>query len=463
MSERGTFASKIGVILAAAGSAVGLGNIWRFPTEAGSYGGSTFIIIYIACILVFGLPIMLAEFMIGRSARANSVGAYRVLAPGTPWVWLGRLTVWIPTLILCYYNVVAGWTLNYATHAAIGHFDVLAQSGDGTVYAQYFADFTASWWKQIVYLIAFMSLTHYIVTKGVNKGIERMSKLLMPGLFAIMLVLAICALQMPGAEQALTFLFKPDFSKITAGVVLAALAQAFYSLSLAMGGLTTYASYFSKDTNLGRSALSVGGVDLFVSIMAGIVIFPAVFSVIGLSPDAGASLIFVTLPQVFQTAFGSVPGLPMIFSTAFYLLLVFATVTSTVSLHEAATAYFHEEYKISRRRAATYVSLFTCILGCLCALSFGPLKEATLLGMTWFELFDYITAKWLLPIAGMLISIFAGWRLTRAQQIAQLTNEGTLRFPLIGILRFLLRYFCPTAIAVIFFNELGVFKLLGLS
>lgn len=458
MSNRGTFSSKIGVILAAAGSAVGLGNIWRFPSEAGTYGGSTFILLYIACIIIFGLPIMLAEFMIGRSARTNSAAAYRVLAPGTPWIWLGRLTVWIPALILCYYNVVAGWTLSYAVHAATGHFSTIAQQGQEGVFATYFSEFTQSWWQQVVFLIIFMGLTHWVVMRGVNKGIERMSKTLMPLLFIMMVVLAVCALQMPGTSQALTFLFKPDFSKITAGVVLAALAQAFYSLSLAMGGLTTYASYFSKDTNLGRSALSVGGVDLFVSIMAGLVIFPAVFSVAGASPDAGASLIFITLPQVFESAFGAIPGLPIVFSTSFYLLLVFATLTSTVSLHEAATAYLHEEFRLSRQRAATYISIFGCLLGTLCALSFGPLKEMTIFGLTWFDLFDYVTAKWLLPISGALISIFAGWRLTRAQQLEQLTNGGVLRFPLVGVLRFLLRYFCPVAIVLIFLNELGLFR-----
>lgn len=461
MTKRSTFTSKLGVILAVAGSAVGLGNIWRFPTEAGTYGGSTFILIYILCIVVFGLPVMLAEFMIGRSARANSAAAYRVLAPGTNWIWLGRLTVWIPALILCYYNVVAGWTLNYAAQAAVGSLSAVAAEGGSAPFATYFAAFTGSWWQQLVCLVVFMGFTHYVVMRGVNKGIERMAKVLMPLLFILMVILAICALRMPGTEQALRFLFKPDFSKLSTGVVLAALAQAFYSLSLAMGGLTTYASYFSKDTNLGRSALSVGGVDLFVSIMAGLVIFPAVFSVAGVSPDAGASLIFITLPQVFETAFGGVPGLPIVFATAFYLLLVFGTLTSTVSLHEAVTVYLHEEFGLTRSRAAIYVSLFGCALGSICALSFGPLKEFTVFGLTWFDLFDYVTAKWLLPISGALICIFAGWRLTRAQHVDQLTNGGTLRFPLISVLRFLLRYFCPITIVLIFLNELGLFGSVG--
>ncbi|MBQ4524906.1 MAG: sodium-dependent transporter, partial [Bacteroidaceae bacterium] len=307
--NRVNFGSKIGAILAAAGSAVGLGNIWRFPYETGNHGGAAFILIYLLCIVVMGLPIMMAEFTIGRHSRANTAGAYKVLAPGTPWRGVGYMGVLAGFLILSYYSVVAGWTLEYTWQAVSNGFAGMSAEG----YTQFFADFSSNPWRSLLWMVAFMLMTHWVIIKGVKKGIEKSAKIMMPMLFILIIVLAICSVMLPGADKGLEFLLKPDFSKVTPDVFLGAMGQAFFSLSLGLGCLSTYASYFGKDTNLSKTAISVGAIDTLVAIMAGFIIFPAAFSV-GVSPDAGPSLLFITLPNVFQMAFGSVPFLAYIFS-----------------------------------------------------------------------------------------------------------------------------------------------------
>lgn len=453
--ERGNFGSKLGMILAAAGSAVGLGNVWRFPTETGENGGGAFILLYIVCLLFFGLPVMVSEFVIGRSARLSAGFAYHHHAPTPLWRWFGRFQVLIPFLILCYYNVVAGWTLFYLVEAVRGTLDAVPAQA----FAPFFADFTSNPWLQVGYFFAFMALTHAIVVQGVSKGIERFSKVLMPGLFIILLILVGCSLTMPKAQEAVDFLFTFDFSKITAHTVLAAMGQAFFSLSLGMGILSTYASYFKRDAVLGTSALTIAGVDTAVALLAGLMIFPAVFSV-GVAPDEGPTLIFIALPSVFQSAFSSWPWLGTLFSIAFYALLVLATLTSSISIHEVVTAYITEATHCSRRKAASCVTIACFALGLLCALSFGPLKDVHLWGMTFFDLFDFVTAKLMLPISGFIISLFAAWRLSSTTWEAELTNDGTRRFPLRRLLFVMLRYVCPIGILLMFLNELGWMKLL---
>ena len=297
-NDRVNFGSKIGAILAAAGSAVGLGNIWRFPYETGNHGGAAFILVYLACILILGLPIMIAEFTVGRRAKASTGKAYSILAPGTQWKWLGFLGVLAGLLILGYYSVVAGWTLEYTLTAGTKGFE-----GKGPDYfVEAFQSFSQDPIRPVVWLLAFLLLTHYIVVKGVKDGIEKSSKIFMPVLFILIVVLAVCSISLPGANKGLEFLLKPDFSKVDADVFLGAMGQAFFSLSLGMGCLSTYASYFNDDTKMGKTALSVGVIDTFVAILAGVIIFPAAFSV-GIQPDAGPSLIFITLPNVFQNQF----------------------------------------------------------------------------------------------------------------------------------------------------------------
>lgn len=391
--ERGNFGSKLGVILASAGSAVGLGNIWRFPYETGNHGGAAFILIYLGCILLLGLPIMIAEFLIGRHSQANTARAYQILAPGTQWRWVGRMGVLAGFLILGYYSVVAGWTLEYI-------FEAVSNSFAGKTPAEFissFQSFSSNPWRPALWLTLFLLATHFIIVKGVEKGIEKSSKIMMPTLFIIILILVGCSVTLPGAGKGIEFLLKPDFSKVDGNVFLGAMGQAFFSLSLGMGCLCTYASYFSKNTNLTRTAFSVGIIDTFVAVLAGFIIFPAAFSV-GIQPDAGPSLIFITLPNVFQQAFSGIPILAYIFSVMFYVLLALAALTSTISLHEVVTAYLHEEFNFTRGKAARLVTTGCILLGILCSLSLGVTKEFTIFGLGMFDLFDFVTAKLMLPL-----------------------------------------------------------------
>ncbi|MBO5796656.1 MAG: sodium-dependent transporter [Bacteroides sp.] len=448
--KRANFGSKLGVILASAGSAVGLGNIWRFPYETGENGGAAFIIIYLGCVLLMGIPIMVAEFLIGRRSRSNTAGAYQRLAPGTPWKWVGRMGVLAGFLILSYYTVVAGWTLEFIYEAATNSF--AGKTAEGFIAS--FDSFVANPWRPLIWLIVFMLMTHYIIVKGVEKGIEKSAKIMMPALFILLIILAICSISLPGSSAGINFLFKPDFSQVNSKAFLSAMGQAFFSLSLGMGCLCTYASYFKNDTPLPKVALNVATIDTLVAILAGIIIFPAAFSV-GIKPDAGPSLLFITLPNVFQQAFGSIPLLAISLSIMFYVLLAVAALTSTISLHEVVTAYLHEEFKMTRKKAACIVTTSCIVLGVFCSLSLGVGKEYTLFGMTLFDLFDYVTAKLMMPIGGFLIAIFTGWYLDKKIVWEEITNQGKLKPIVFKTLVFLLKYFSPIAILLIFTHELG--------
>lgn len=452
-NNRANFGSKLGVILASAGSAVGLGNIWRFPFETGNHGGAAFILIYLGCVLFFGIPIMVAEFSIGRHSRANTAGAYRILAPGTQWRWVGRMGVLAGFLILGYYSVVAGWTLEYIIQAATNAF--AGQSANDFIAS--FNGFVSNPWRPALWMIVFMLMTHFIIVKGVERGIEKSAKIMMPMLFILLIVLAVCSISLPGAGAGIEFLLKPDFSKVNGNVLLGAMGQAFFSLSLGMGCLCTYASYFRNDTNLTKTALNVGWIDTMVAILAGFIIFPAAFSV-GIQPDAGPSLLFITLPNVFQQAFGNLPWLAVILSIMFYVLLALAALTSTISLHEVVTAYLHEEFNLTRGRAAKLVTAGCTVLGVLCSLSLGVGKELTIFGLTLFDLFDFVTAKIMLPLGGFFIAIFTGWYLDKRIVWEEVSNNGTLPKAIYRIWLFLLKYIAPIGIGFIFINELGFLK-----
>ena len=455
--SRENFGSKIGAVLAAAGSAVGLGNIWRFPIETGQNGGAAFIIVYIGCVLLLGIPIMMSEFIIGRHTHTNTAGAYRKLAPGTSWKWVGRLGVLSGFVILSYYSVVAGWTAEYTVLAITNYFD-----GKGANdFPAIFAKFVSNPWLSVSLMLAFMIVTHVIVIRGVKSGIEKFSKVMMPALFIILIILAICSVMLPGASQGLEFLLKPDFSKITGSTVLSAMGQAFFSLSLGLGCLCTYASYFGNDTNIGKTALNVSIIDTFVAVMSGFIIFPAVFNA-GYtlsSEDIGPSLLFITMPNVFQQAFGSMPILSYVVSVLFYFLLVVAALTSTISMHEVVTAYVSEEFTMTRRKAATIVTIACSTVGVFCALSFGPLDGFKLFGMTLFDLFDYVSSNIFLPVGGMFIALFVGWYLDKKIVRDEVTNNGTLRAPYLRLIVFILRYVAPIAIGFILINQLGLIKL----
>jgi len=448
-SDRVSFGSKIGAILAAAGSAVGLGNIWRFPYEAGNHGGAAFILVYLACVFIMGMPIMIAEFTVGRRAKASTGRAFGLLANDNKWNCIGGLGVLAALLILGYYSVVAGWTLEYILVSLSNGF-----SGKGPEeFVALFQNFSQDPFRPVIWLLLFLLLTHYIVVKGVKDGIEKSSKIMMPVLFILIVVLAICSMTLPNAGKGLEFLLKPDFSKVNADVFLGAMGQAFFSMSLGMGCLSTYASYFGSDTRLGKTALSVGVIDTFVAILAGLIIFPAAFSV-GIQPDAGPSLIFITLPNVFQQAFGSIPFLAIIFSLLFYVLLALAALTSTISLHEVVTAYLNERFKITRGRAAMFVTSFCVITGILSSLSLGA-WDTRFFSLGFFDLLDFVTAKLMLPLGGLLVCLFVGWYLKRSVSYEELTNYGLQKATYFPVYMFILRYFAPIAITLIFVNELG--------
>lgn len=448
METRHNFGSKIGAVLASAGSAVGLGNVWRFPTEVGNNGGAAFIFVYLICIAVIGIPVMMSEFLIGRHTHANTISAFAKLAPGKWWRIEGVAGVFVAFLILSYYIVISGWTLFYLIESLGGQ---LQADRD---YKLVFDNFVSNPWMPVLMGAAFMGLTHFVIARGVQSGIEKSSKLMMPMLLFIIGILVVCSFGMPGSSEGLRFLLKPDFSKLTASVILSAVGQAFFSLSLAMGCLCTYASYFRSDTKLPKTAVGVSVIDTFVAILSGFIIFPAVFSVEGVSVDAGPGLVFITLPSVFNIAFSHIPLLGYIFSSFFYLLLLLAALTSAISLHESVTAYVLEAFHISRKKAAAAVSISCLTLGVACSLSFGIWSDLTLFGMNIFELFDFTASKLILPIGGIIICLFTGWYLDRKLVESELTNGGTLRFRLFRLYYFIIRYVAPFAIAAVFIQEL---------
>lgn len=446
---RGNFGSRLGVILASAGSAVGLGNIWRFPTEVGRNGGAAFILVYLCCVFLLALPVMISEFIVGRSSRSNTVGAYRTLAPGKPWVVAGFMGVLGGILVLSFYSVVAGWTLHYT----IQSFGLKLMGNQD--FGEVFNTFVTNPWKPLVYQFVFLLLTHFVVARGVESGIERFSKVMMPVLLVIILLLSCFSLTLPGARDGLAFLLKPDFSKVTTKVVLSAMGQAFFSLSVGIGCLATYASYFKRETRLVNSALSVCAIDSMVAIMSGFIIFPAAFSVAGVQVDSGPGLVYITLPHVFNMVFENIPFIGYLFSGLFYILLLLAALTSTISMHEIATAFFRENYKLSRRVSATVVTLICLLLGTACCLSFGPWSEVKIWGMGFFDLFDFLTAKFMMPLGGILITMFVEWYLDRKLVVDELTNGGTLKVRGLGFLLFLVRWVAPIGVGVVFLNELA--------
>jgi NSS family neurotransmitter:Na+ symporter len=449
--DRANFGSKLGVILATAGSAVGLGNIWRFPYMTGQNGGAVFIIIYVFCVLVLGIPCMISEFIIGRHGQANTARAFRKLSGGTVWTLIGYMGVLTGFLISGYYAVVSGWCLEYVWASLIGKLQ-----GDPAYISNYFVSFSEDPIKPVFWTIIILLATYLIIEHGVRDGIERASKLLMPTLFILLLIIVVASCMLPNADKGIEFLFKPDFSKITSDVFLGALGQSFYSLSIAMGCICTYASYFSKQTNLATSAVQIGVIDFLVALLAGLVIFPAAFSV-GVSPDSGPSLIFITLPNVFQQAFGSIPGLGYIISILFYALLSLAALTSLMSLHEVSTAFLQEEMRITRKKAALIVTILCIFVGIICSLSLGVGKEYVLFQKTVFDLFDFVTGQVFLPIVGFLTCIFIGWFAPHKIVKDEFTNWGTLRNGLLfHVYLFLVKYVCPICILFIFLHQFGL-------
>lgn len=452
MSDRANFGSKLGVILATAGSAVGLGNVWRFPYMAGENGGAVFIMIYVACVLLLGIPCMISEFIIGRHGRANTARAFQTLADGKPWALIGYMGVLTGFLITGYYAVVSGWCLQYVWASLIGHLQ-----GDPEYFKTYFTELSSNPVKPVFWTVVILGMTYLIIEHGVRNGIEKASKLMMPTLFVLLLIIVSASCMLPNAYKGIEFLFKPDFSKITSDVFLSALGQSFYSLSIAMGCLCTYASYFSKETNLTKAASQIAIIDCVVAILAGLMIFPAAFSV-GVEPDSGPSLIFITLPNVFQQAFSGMPVMGYIISLLFFVLLSLAALTSLMSLHEVSTAFFQEELGTTRKRAALIVTVTTSVIGAFCSLSLGAVEELSFFGKAMFDWFDFVTGQIFLPVVGFLTCIFIGWFVPHKIVRDEFSNYGELK----GYVRyfhrylFLIKYVCPLAIILIFLHQLGV-------
>ena len=448
--ERGNFGSKIGIVLATAGSAVGLGNVWRFPFMTGQNGGAAFIIVYLGCILLLGIPGMVSEFIVGRHSQSNAARAYAQFGRGGAWGLVGILGILTSTIILGFYAVVAGWCMQYLGASAVGQL-----KGDSSYVQDYFQLFATDPVKPAVLAVAFILITHFIIVRGVKNGIERVSKLLMPLLFILLLIIVGASCSLPGASRGVEFLLMPDFSKLSSRVVLEALGQAFFSLSLGTACLCTYASYFSRHTPLLHSACQIALVDFLIAVLSGLMIFPAAFSV-GVLPDSGPSLIFITLPNVFQQAFAFMPMLGYVISIMFYALLVFAALTSTISMHEIGTAFFTEELKMRRSHAAWILTIVCSLLAVLCSLSVGN-ASLQVMGRSLMDFCDFLTAQVMLPAGALLTSILVGWCASKSLVRNEFTNYETSDsksfYPLY---LFCVRYIVPTSILLILMHQFEV-------
>lgn len=439
MSEKIKFGSRIGLIAATVGSAVGLGNVWRFPAEAQANGGAAFLLVYILCVFILGIPVMAGEFALGRGGESDAVGVFKKLSPSRPWWLVGGFAILASYLILSFYMVVSGWTFEY-----------MIQSIDGKLYSgndfgTLMADYVASPVKPVLFTLAMLLLNLVILMKGVQKGIEKMSNLLMPLLFVLLVIFGIVVLTLPGSGEGLRYFFSPDFSKITPGVVLNALGQAFFSLSLGMGILITYSSYFPSTTKLPHTAVTVSVLDLLVAVMMGVIIFPAV-SAFGLSDRSleGATLVFVTLPEVFAHM-----PLTELWSSLFFLLLTVAALTSTLSLAEVAVALMQDRFKMGRKKACIVVIAPLCVLSTLCSLSLSGVDWLSVCGMTLFDFLDAGATNILLPLVALFTCIYVGWFAPKGLLYDQLTNKGKSDLLLYPWLNVCLRYIAPVLIAII--------------
>lgn len=442
--SRDGFGSKIGIIAAAAGSAVGLGNIYRFPCELGNNGGGAFLLVYLLIVLCLGVPVMLSEFVIGRKTQKNPIGAFKMLRPKSAWPLVGYMGVACALVIMAFYSTVAGWTLEYVVKAVGNQF----QGKELSVIEQEFADFHNLGWKNVLWQVVFIFMTGFVVFKGVANGIEKYSKILMPLLVLILIVLAIRSVTLPGAGEGLAFLFKPDFSKITGSVLISALGQAFFSLSMGMGVLITYGSYIKKTDNMTTTALSVTMSDTLVAVLAGIVIFPAAFS-FGVRPEAGMGLVFSTIPMIFNQMAGG-----YFFCIIFFVLLAVAALTSTISLLEVIVAYLVEEVHVTRRWATVIASVACILVGVFASLSLKDTSALRVGGKSFFDFLDFLSANIFLPVGALLIVIFVGWIMGKSKFFDEITNEGRLKLSIKTLIYFIIKFLAPLAIAVIFITGL---------
>ncbi|MBP5217894.1 MAG: sodium-dependent transporter [Bacteroidales bacterium] len=425
-ANREHFGSRSAVIMAMAGSAIGLGNIWRFPYMTGEYGGAAFILIYIACTLVLSLPIFLSEAVIGRRTHSNAIGAMKQLAPGSGWRVLGYLSVVTPMIIVSYYSIVGGWSIEYFLRS----------------FSLDFGEFSPSGWTALAFNTIFLALSCGIVALGVKSGIEKFSKMSIPVLFVLIIIILVYSVNMPGAEAGIDYLVKPDLSKVTGKTFAFAMGQSFYSLSLGMGIIITYSSYVHKEENVIATGLGTAVADLMFAILAGFAIMPAVFSV-GIKPSAGPGLIFQTLPFVFTEMGAGVKWISVAVSAVFFLTVIVAAMTSSVSTIEVGVAYLVEEKKIERKKACLLVFILTWLLGLACALSIKA-----------FGMVDAFASNFLLTIGALLVVLFVGWKMKRKDVRDEITNGGTRNTGAFPVIYFLIRFIAPLAVLVIFISNL---------
>ncbi|MBR5432509.1 MAG: sodium-dependent transporter [Bacteroidales bacterium] len=446
-SGRENFGSSTTAVLAMAGSAIGLGNIWRFPYMVGSNGGAAYIIVYLLLAIFLSLPILLSETIIGRSTASNTFGAMEKLAPGTKWKWIGLLTIISPLIILSYYSVVGGWSIEFLWKSV--------SEGFGESSPALFGGFISKPWAPLVCHTIFLALTAGIVMAGVKSGIEKFNNISMPLLFVLIIVIMVYSLSLPGASEGVEYLVKPDFGKLTPSAIASAMGQSFFSLSLGVGTILTYSSYMKKDADILASGFGTAVFDLLFALIAGFAIMPAVFAA-GIEPGAGPGLIFETLPYIFGTMVSSYAALGRIVSILFFLTIVVAALTSSISMFEVGAAYLVEERRMSRRKAVAVIFCGTWLLGALCSLSFGPLSGFKLFGETIFNFCDKLTSNFLMSFGSMLFVIFVGWKMKKSAVRQEFTNGGTLRFStrLFGVVYFFIRYIAPLAIIAIFITNL---------
>ena len=450
MKKRERFGSRFAVIAAMAGSAVGLGNIWRFPYVLGQYGGAAFILVYIAASLLVALPIFFAESVIGRRSGRDTYGAMQLLAPGTAWKWAGLLTILSPLLILSYYSVVGGWSVEFLFKSLSFSFTEKAAAEE---VSGYFGKFISSTWQPLLSHTLFMTMVAGVVLGGVKNGIERFSKVAMPVLFVLILFIVGYSLTLPGSRAGVEYLVKPDFSKLTADAYAAALGQAFFSLSLGVGTVLTYASYVKKEENLVVSGVGTAVSDLLFAMIAAFAVMPAVFAA-DIEPGSGPGLVFQTLPYIFHKMSQGMPIVSTLVSVAFFLSILAAALTSAISMLEVGVAYLVDQKGMGRRRATLLLSLGVWLLGLLCSLSFGPLAGVKVLGLSFFDLLDALCSNWLMPMGGLAFTLFVGWWMSRADVRDELTNGGTCNVRLFGAVYFLMRYLAPVGIVAVFLTNL---------
>lgn len=450
-SSRDIFSSRRAAIYAMAGSAIGLGNIWRFPYMVGEHGGAAFIIVYLVSTILLSLPLFLAESVIGRRTHLGARGAMERLAPGTPWRHLGVLTFISALVILSFYSVVGGWSIDYFIKSL--KLDFLPDHSEEVL--GFFSGMISRVWLPLVCHTAFIALTAVIVVFGITKGIERFSNISMPILFVLIIVIMLYSLSMPGAGEGIRYLVKPDFSKLDAGAVAGAMGQSFFSLSLGVGTILTYASHIRKSENLLTSGVGTIVFDLFFAILAGFAVMPAVFAA-GIEPGAGPGLIFETLPYIFSRMGAQAPILSSIIAILFFLTILVAALTSSISMMETGVTYLMEQKGFRRGPAVLLFSGAIWALGCLCSLSFGPLSEFKILGCNIFDLCDKLSSNFLMTIGGLLFVLFVGWKMRRSDVRDELTSEGLYKTngKLFGVLYFLIRYVAPVVIAIVFISNL---------